>query len=473
MKYFYLTCLMGTTLLFGDTLKNDSEWKEKEDMAKSEYTPVEQLVLLKEEKNPFIKKALLSNEKYNKLNNKDILKIEENRTIFDVKVMSIKKDLDNIDEKLSRLLFFLKHRKAFDENRVKEFQEQLIKTNKDYHEYYVNRKRDIEKIYAFKKNKIEEKIEKYNSLLTDKNNEFKEKLKTFINLEKDKTENVLNKLEMRTEISKDNLSKVRHYLSEIDKSIFYIKESEIDKELIDTIHPELLALKEIYLDKIIRIQNKMGKILAEKNAKLREIETDTVKKIENEKKIKILEVEEDLKTKYIKSKYLYLKKELEFKEELELAKLKLSKEKGTRQLTLETNDLNLNIYKNTKIYDDLAKRNKDVANDIKEIKVMLENYKMTKDLIVKKSKLYSNIINSNDSSIQEKLKVASNKGTHPDLLTELSKSPFWIIREGVASNPNTPIAVLKTLTKDKNIFVKNKSESNIKTQKARQELLGE
>lgn len=458
MNYFYLALILGTTLSFGETLKNNSDWKEKEEMAKNIHTPTEQLMLLKEEKNPFIKKALLSNIKYKKIENKDILKVQENRAIFDIKMMSVKKDLDDIDEKLSRLLFFLKHRKSFDENRVAQFQKQLSETNEDYTKIHTKRNEEISKVYSFKEKQIEEKIIKYQNLIQDQSNEFRSKLESFINLEKQKAEKITDKLEMRTKISSDNLKQVSTYLNQIDKSLFFIKEAEIDKELIDTVNPELIALKEIYVDRINKIQNKMNLILLEKNRTLKDIENDSIMKIQNNKKSKILEVESELKEKYIKSKYLYLQKELEFKKQLELEKLKLSNEKSLRKLAIETNDLNLKIFKNTKTYDELSKQNKEIAENVKTVKQMLSNFRELKTLVIKKANYFEEIVKSSDSTIQEKIMVASNKGTHPDLLIELSRSPFWSVREAVAMNSNTPTTVLSELLEDKNLFVKTKAK---------------
>ena len=55
---------------------------------------------------------------------------------------------------------------------------------------------------------------------------------------------------------------------------------------------------------------------------------------------------------------------------------------------------------------------------------------------------------------KQKMKLASNPSTPVDVLRALAQDEDWVVRSDVAENPSTPIEVLRALAKDESVYVR-------------------
>ena len=55
---------------------------------------------------------------------------------------------------------------------------------------------------------------------------------------------------------------------------------------------------------------------------------------------------------------------------------------------------------------------------------------------------------------QQRMEVADNPNTPPEILTILARDEYWSVRYGVARNPNTPPEILTILARDENDYVR-------------------
>ena len=90
---------------------------------------------------------------------------------------------------------------------------------------------------------------------------------------------------------------------------------------------------------------------------------------------------------------------------------------------------------------------------------MNRNVKIAKQLVRIAKMLVSSAGDDIESmSTDEKLKLARNKNTSPEILEKLADDEDANVRETVAENPRTPVDILRKLALDEDVHVSKAAE---------------
>jgi len=470
MNKFFITTLITVNALYAFDTTNIS-WSEKEVIASDTDAPAEILLDIKHStRNPFVLNALNNNPKYLKIiENENKIKLLESRKLFENNIDEITNHFELINENLKKVLYVYKVNVEKEKLIKEELKEQFKGMKEDFKVEY---KKELDKINVeFKANllRINSEIKRLNKELERRKTMFAEQLVNYIRIENKKMLFKTEEINKQTKLMKKEIGEIVSYLKNIEATIFSVIRDIKFNELKDTINPELLVIQNLYKTQIEKIRININKVFTKKTKMLFLLEIKTIDKAEKTRKLKILKTNKELSIDKI-NKESNLKKEIiniETKRKLEELDAKYQKE--TNILEVNINELNLKINEILYVFNKITDEDKVLSHQLNQFKKLVETIKISKNLVIQKDYQIDKERRVFTTSTERRVKIAKDFNTPIQILIKYSKNLDWRVREAVATNPHTPMDILKDLSTDENLFVSVSAKKTLKLRVARKE----
>jgi len=442
----------------------NSGWKEKEVLASDVNAPAEMLLKLEKDTNPFIKRSLKLNPKYQKLKQDNNLysKIKSGNKLLNKNISNISKKFEYINDNLKTIMFVYRN-SIKKENELKHGIElKLGKLTSQTETEYAKKISLINNKYFLEIQKYKNKIKKLNKKLNDYNEQFEEQLSSELILENKKSLLEISKFNNEYDVIEDKIIKTSNYLDSINSSMFTILNDGNIYETSKTINPEAIALRKKYHDMLSEVEPTIHSVFKTKKVLLYTLSQKKLMEAKKERLLKILKVNKELMDEKIKKESEMKIKKILMEKEILLAKNNLDYNKRSNLLKIEINQVKLDIKNTLSIFNTIGKDNKFLSSLINNFNNLLYSFQISDKLLMHK-KYYS--ASETDLFKKDKariLKIASNKYTPIETLIELSNSEYWQVREAISKNTRTPQSVIKKLTKDNNKFVALSAKKHLK-----------
>jgi len=468
MNKFLVTTLITANALCAFDTTNIS-WSEKEVIASDTDAPAEILLDIKHSTtNPFVINALNNNPKYLKLKeNENKIKLLESRKLFENNIDEITNHFELINENLKKVLYVYKVNVEKERLIKAELKEKFKDMKDDFKSEY---KKELDIINVnFKANllRINSEIKRLNDELERRKTMFAEQLVNYVKIENKKMLFKTEEINKQTNMMKKEISEIVAYLKNIERTIFSVIRDISFNELKDTINPELLVIQNLYKTQIEKIKINIDKVFTKKTKMLFLLEIKTIDKAEKTRKLKILKTNKKLSIEKI-NKESQLKKEIidtETTKKLEELEAKYQKESNILEVTI--NELNLKINEVLYVFEKINEEDKVLAHQLNQFKKLVETIKIAKNLVIQKDYQIDKERRIFTTSTERRVKIAKDFNTPIQILIKYSKNLDWRVREAVATNPHTPVEILKDLTTDENLFVSVSAKKTLELRMSR------